>query len=240
MNKTRTIEIAGIHCASCIVKTSTALKGVPGVLDADVSLDPNQAILTLAHEVEDHDLDKALRDAGDYSIAGMTTAETGTENQQETESLYPLLLIVTYLAGTVLFIAWTSQDWAPGSLMRHFMAGFFLVFSFFKLLDLAGFVDAYQSYDLLAKAIPGWASVYPFIELILGVAYLIAFSPFVTNLVTLILMLAGAVGVSKALLDRRAIRCACLGTALNLPMTKVTLIEDLSMALMAAVMLVIH
>jgi hypothetical protein len=49
-----------------------------------------------------------------------------------------------------------------------------------------------------------------------------------------------AVGVLKALLDRRAIRCACLGTALNLPMTKVTLVEDLGMAAMAAGMLALH
>lgn len=71
----------------------------------------------------------------------------------------------------------------------------------------------------------------------LGVAYLLAWAPIVTNSVTLVLMLAGATGVLKALLDKRSIRCACLGTALNLPMTKVTLVEDLTMAAMAAVML---
>jgi hypothetical protein len=49
----------------------------------------------------------------------------------------------------------------------------------------------------------------------------------------------GAVGVLRVLLDKRSIRCACLGTALNLPMTKVTLIEDLTMAAMAAVMLAV-
>jgi hypothetical protein len=44
--------------------------------------------------------------------------------------------------------------------------------------------------------------------------------------------------VLRALWDKRAIRCACLGTALNLPMTKVTLVEDLTMAAMAALMLI--
>ena len=62
--------------------------------------------------------------------------------------------------------------------------------------------------------------------------------PVATNSVTLVLMLVGGAGVGRALLDKRAIRCACLGTALNLPMTKVTLVEDLTMAVMAAVMLV--
>ena len=58
-----------------------------------------------------------------------------------------------------------------------------------------------------------------------------------TNIITLVLMLVGAAGVLNALLNKQAIRCACLGTALNLPMTKVTLVEDLTMAVMAGVML---
>jgi hypothetical protein len=76
------------------------------------------------------------------------------------------------------------------------------------------------------------------VELGLGVAYLLNFAPVATNTVTLVLMLVGASGVLRALWDKRAIRCACLGTALNLPMTKVTLVEDLAMAAMAAVMLI--
>ena len=123
--------------------------------------------------------------------------------------------------------------------MRYFMGGFFLVFSFFKLLNLRGFADAYRSYDIVARAWPAWGFVYPFVELALGTACLLNLNPIATNVATLVLMLVGAVGVIKALLDKRAIRCACLGTALNLPMTTITLIEDLGMAMMAALMLVL-
>jgi hypothetical protein len=98
-------------------------------------------------------------------------------------------------------------------------------------------VDAYRSYDLVARAVPAWGWIYPFVELALSVAYLVNFGPRLTNWATLVVMLVGAVGVLRALLDKRAIRCACLGTALNLPMTKVTLVEDLGMAAMAAGML---
>lgn len=42
--------------------------------------------------------------------------------------------------------------------MNNVMAGFFLVFSFFNFLDLRGFSDVYRSYDLLARAVPAWAS----------------------------------------------------------------------------------
>ena len=79
--------------------------------------------------------------------------------------------------------------------------------------------------------------MYPFIELGLGVAYLLRWELTIINWITLVLMLIGSIGVLQALLKKNAIRCACLGTALNLPMTTVTLVEDLGMAAMAAAML---
>ena len=121
--------------------------------------------------------------------------------------------------------------------MRHFMAGFFLVFSFFKFLDAPGFASAFKMYDPLAKAIPGWSWIYPYVELLLGVAYMMSWQPLATNVTTLVLMSVGGVGVLQSLLQKRTIRCACLGTALNLPMTKVTLVENGTMAAMAAFML---
>jgi hypothetical protein len=158
--------------------------------------------------------------------------------EEQPESVYPLLLIVGFITGTVLLIAIASGVFEPMVMMRHFMAGFFIVFGFFKLLDPPGFVSAYRGYDLLARRSAAWAWSYPFVEVALGAAYLLNLWPIIVNSITLVLMLIGAAGVLKALLDKRAIRCACLGTALNLPMTKVTLVEDLTMAAMAAVMLV--
>lgn len=181
------------------------------------------------------DLNAAVAEPGDYQISGnqastpkMVPANPSAE--AEKESLYPLFLIVGYLLGVVALIAWVRLDWSVEPMMRHFMAGFFLVFSFFKLLDPPGFVTAYRDYDLVAKRSAVWAWVYPGVELLLGVAYLVNWFPVVTNSVVLVLMLIGAAGVLKALLDKKKIRCVCLGTALNLPMTTVTLVEDLTMA----------
>ena len=92
-------------------------------------------------------------------------------------------------------------------------------------------------YDLLAKRVYSYGYIYPFIELGLGIAYLIDFSPILTNAVTLIVMLFSSIGVIKAVMSKQKIRCACLGTGFNLPMTTVTIIEDLLMAAMAAWML---
>jgi hypothetical protein len=203
-----------------------------------VTLDPPQARVEMSHHVPTETLDNAVRAAGEYRLSESTAGTTlVTDSVEPKESLFPLFLIVGYIAGTVALIAFAGGDRSWHTMMRHFMAGFFLVFSFFKLLDLRGFADAYRTYDVLARVWPFWALAYPFVELALGIAYLVNYNPLATNLATLVLMLLGAVGVLKSLLKKQAIRCACLGTALNLPMTTITLVEDLGMAAMAAIML---
>jgi copper chaperone CopZ len=241
-----TYAIAGMHCQSCVRKVTNALGGVVGVTSAEVTLTPPRAQVEMTRHVPTDALSAAVSAAGDYRLSEGAPTDlhqlsapqaASADETAPKESLYPLALIVGYIAGTVALIAWATGERSLEEAMRHFMAGFFLVFSFFKLLDLRGFADAYRGYDLVARVSPAWAWAYPFVELGLGVAYVVNFQPVLVNIVTLVLMTVGAVGVLKALLDKRTIRCACLGTALNLPMTKVTLVEDLGMAAMAAGML---
>lgn len=239
-------SIKGMHCESCVDKITRALRGIPGVLTAQVSLHPPQAGVTMERHVTSAQLQAAVQRAGGYSLHDVDSSSTPTnvsENHAtepgEKESLYPLLLILAYLTGTVLLIGGFRGTLSAQWFMSSFMAGFFLIFSFFKLLNLRGFADAYRSYDVLARSIPAWGFAYPFVELALGVAFLTGWNPLLTNIATLVLMSVGAIGVFKALLSKSAIRCVCLGTVLNLPMTKVTLVEDLGMAAMAAVMLLV-
>jgi copper chaperone CopZ len=236
-----TYEVRGMHCQSCVQKVTTAIEQVEGVRAATVTLKPPRATVEMNGHISDDVLDRAVQSAGDYGLSASKTSasEPMAEDAQQLESLYPLFLIVGYIAGVTALVALVTTDGSPHVVMRHFMAGFFLVFSFFKFLDLRGFSDAYRSYDIVARAWPVWGFIYPFMELALGIAYLLNVAPIATNVATLVVMLVSAVGVLKALLDKRAIRCACLGTALNLPMTKITLVEDVGMAAMAAVMLVI-
>lgn len=241
------LTVTGMHCGGCANKLKNAIEAVPGVARADVSHATGTAIVEWMRDgpVDTARVASAIESAGDYRAAVL---EGGTcEAQQPVavavaespskESLYPLFLIVGFIAGVTVLVAQATGVWALEPMMRHFMAGFFIVFSFFKLLDPPGFVSAYRGYDIVAARVPAWGWVYPLVELGLGVAYLLALAPVATNAITLALMLVGAVGVLQALLAKRTIRCACLGTALNLPMTKITLVEDLTMAAMAAVML---
>ena len=237
--------LTGMHCGACVQRISEALRPHAGAVE--VSLRPMQVTLA-APAASFATLREAVQAAGNYDllpaqvVAGMPLpgAASPVDALPPTswKTYQPLLLILAYLLGGTLILqlrpAAHGASWQGG--MMDFMAGFFLVFSFFKLLDLHAFAQAYRGYDVLAQAWRGWAWVYPFVELALGAAYLARWQPQLTGIVTIVVMGVSLVGVVRALLGGQQIRCACLGTVFKLPMSTVTLVEDGLMLLMAAAM----
>lgn len=227
--------IAGMTCNGCRAKVTAALQRLSP--DVSVTLDPPRAIFAGPAPALPA-VSAALAGIGKYTAAPVeesfrSVEAAGTEGKNWLTTYYPLLLIVLYIA--VASLAGGGSD--PMVWMNHFMAGFFLVFSFFKLLDIRGFADSYASYDLLAARWRAYGFIYPFIELALGAAFLFGWQPRIANVLTIIVMGFGSLGVINALRKKQAIRCACLGTVLNLPMSTVTLVEDAAMVAMAAAML---
>lgn len=146
-----------------------------------------------------------------------------------------VLILVAILAATALVYSAAEKSL---SAWMHFFMGFFLCqFSMLKLFHPAGFVQGFQKYDLLAKQSLSYAYVYPFIELFLGLSYLSFFYPYATYIVTIALMGIGTIGVVRALKAGLDIRCACMGTILDVPLSTVTLSEDIIMGVMACGML---
>ena len=161
------------------------------------------------------------------------------EEVSKLKTYKPLIIVFLYiiLGVTILEIRSGSFDWMNA--MNNFMAGFFIVFSFFKMLDVSNFASSYSSYDIIAKKWYGYGFVYPYIELTLGVLYLLQINPAFTNSATIIVMGISSIGVIQSVMQKRTILCACLGTVFNLPMSTITIIEDLLMVAMAIVMLVL-
>ncbi|MDB2414153.1 hypothetical protein N9W34_00100 [Rickettsiales bacterium] len=148
----------------------------------------------------------------------------------------PLLVIIATIAFSAAALA--LVDSRMHRFMETFMGLFLVNFAMFKLIDLHGFADGFSMYDLIAKRSHKYALAYPFIELGLGLFYLTAFVPVVTNTLTLIIMLIGGLGVMKSIITGdKHLKCACLGTTLNVPLSTVSIIENLGMAAMAGVML---
>lgn len=157
-----------------------------------------------------------------------------------TEKTYrPLIVVISMIFLVALTLSFKDLFFGLFNLkqsLAYVMVGFFLVFSAFKLMDLKGFAAGYSTYDLLAKKWIGYGYIYPFIELAFGLLMLLTPNSKALLLLELIVMLFSGIGVAIKIAKREKFQCACLGTFLKVPLTKVTLVEDFGMALLALVM----
>jgi cation transport ATPase len=229
-------------CNGCKERIQKILNEFDEITNVFVDLENGKVVITMNSLIEIQTLQKALPKK--YSLSEKennnvfsTTIESIETEEQKTklQQLKPLLLILGYI--TVATILLHYKNWSLGEAMLDFMGLFYIVFSFFKMLDLKGFPESFKMYDPLAKRIPVYALVYPFIETALGLMFLMRFEVKIALIVTLVILGITTIGVTKTLLDKKSIRCACLGTALKLPMTEATFIENAIMIVMASLML---
>jgi len=208
---------------------------LPGVTDVEVSKENETATISMEKHIALSVFQNALDSK--YTIAATTHNEAAEQAKSWLAIYKPVLLIFGYITGITLLIEWMQGEFSWMRWMNYFMAGFFLVFSFFKLINLKGFAESYSRYDIVAKKWNGWGYMYAYIELALGLAFLTGFNSILTNSVTFVIMTVSIFGVLQSVLNKRKIKCACLGDVFNLPMSTITIIEDALMIGMSGVML---
>lgn len=150
---------------------------------------------------------------------------------------WPLICLVLIAALIALVLSYRTFEMGW---MHYFMGIFLAQFAMLKLFNLNQFADGFQKYDLIASRSRAYAYLYPFIELGLGLSYLSFFHPQATYIVTIVVLGIGAIGVIKALKQGLELRCACMGTVLDVPLSTVTLVEDIGMVAMAAFLLLTY
>lgn len=235
-----THNISGMTCDNCKASVEKYLLAIKDVNFLEINREKGTVEITMDKHLSIEELSAALPEK--YTITeseSIDKLEEKTENiaeKSKLQQLKPLLIILFYLvtASNLMHL----YDWNMKDVMLDFMGLFYIVFSFFKLLDLKGFPDSFRMYDPLAKKLPIYGWIYPFIETALGLMLLFRFEVDIALIVTLIVLGITTFGVTKTLIDKKSIRCACLGTALNLPMTEATFIENSIMIVMAVVMLI--
>ena len=238
-----TYAIGGMTCGSCKASVEQYLSDLEHVINVSVNLEKGEADVTMDKHITTDVLQKALPEK--YTLSEkdeknvFSSANSSTipldEDKTKLQQLKPLLLIIFYIATASVLLHY--NDWSWSEFMIDFMGLFYIVFSFFKMLDLKGFPESFRMYDPLAKRVPIYGKVYPFIETALGLMFLMRFETRIALIITIVVLGITTIGVTKTLLDKKAIRCACLGTALKLPMTEATFIENAIMIIMAVLML---
>jgi cation transport ATPase len=258
---TQTYQITGMTCNGCRSKVQDLLSRAEGVKHAEVDLAKGEAEIEMEGGIKEELILAALNDYPKYGIRRVgvgpgrvmedaALAGVGQDPEQAKSwiaTYKPILLIFLYIT-VISLIAGTATATGTGTgtagggfslmtAMRIFMAGFFLTFSFFKMLDIPAFAESYAMYDIVAKRFEVWGYLYVFIEALLGVSYALNFQPFFTTVVTVVVMTVSLTGVLNSVLAKRKIKCACLGAVFNLPMSSVTIIEDGLMISMGVAMI---
>ncbi|MGY5356140.1 heavy-metal-associated domain-containing protein [Wenyingzhuangia sp. IMCC45467] len=235
----KTYNINGMTCNGCVASVEEKISNIDGVKNVKANLEKGELEIDSEKLFSVTALKNVLPDK--YAITEKESIHTETisvtEQKSKWQQLKPLFLILFYIAVASNLMEY--KNWEFKNVMLNYMGLFYIVFSFFKFLDLKGFPNSFKMYDPIAKRIGVYGWVYPFIETALGLLFLFRVEIPLALVVTLVILGATTYGVVKTLLDKKAIKCACLGTALNLPMTEATFIENTIMIMMALTMLFI-
>lgn len=124
--------------------------------------------------------------------------------------------------------------------LRWLMGTTFMVFGIFKCIGYKYFVAMYPMYDLIAKKYENYAKIYPFLELTLATIYWFDLFGVYKDIFVLVLSAISAYGVYTQLRIKTKIQCACLGNIIKLPLSKVSLFENVAMTVMAFASLVLY
>ncbi len=150
--------------------------------------------------------------------------------------------VVTVFAVAALMALATS--WAMlGALVTVRAGEWFIAFSMcilaiLKLQDVERFSTMFLNYDLLARQWVPYGRIYPFAELLAGILMISGALKWLSIPVALFIGTIGAVSVFKAVyLDKRELKCACVGGNSNVPLGVVSLTENVMMVTMAIWML---
>ena len=141
--------------------------------------------------------------------------------------------------GTAALMALAASWAATGALYTVRSGEWFIAFSMcilaiLKLRDLEGFSNMFLGYDLLARRVVRYAYVYPFAEALAGILMIADALMWIAIPVALFIGGIGAVSVFKAVyIDKRELKCACVGGDSNVPLGFISLTENLMMVAMA-------
>ena len=228
------LQISGMTCEGCKSSVKDKLGSLDGVDSVQVDLARGEAVIYSNNPISFSLIKETLPPK--YSLINdedfnLDTHSDVTVKVSKIKQLKPLFIILGYIFITSILLNY--KDWNSTNAMLDFMGLFYIIFSFFKILDIKGFSMSFRMYDPIAKQVPIYGYIYPFIEVLLGMMFLIRFEINIALILTIIVLGITTIGITKVLVNKRSIKCACLGTTLNLPMTEATFIENALMMIMA-------
>lgn len=154
-------------------------------------------------------------------------------------SYKPVLVVFLVSLLIALAVAYASPGpFDAGAALRWFLAVTTAILAMLKLQDIGRFSTMFLNYDLLARRWVPYATLYPFAELLVGILMIAGALAWLSAPVAIFIGSVGAWSVFKAVyIDKRSLKCACVGGASKVPLGFVSLTENLAMVTMGIWML---
>ncbi len=167
------------------------------------------------------------------SDPSMSIEQKPKQRLDSIKAYQPLIVMVAAVLIGSATLSWALQlHWMP-----LFMGLFLLNFAMFKFLDLSGFARSFAMYDIIGKRSALYARAYPFIELALAIGFLSHRYLTIVNGLAACIMAIGLIGIWQNRRSGNQIRCACMGSLIDVPVGSITILENTSMIGMAIGML---
>ena len=148
----QTYKIDGMTCNNCKASVEKYLNDLPDISHVTIDLAKGEAEVTMERHLTADVLQNALPEKYTVSASNASTSSTFSQEKTKLQQLKPLLLILFYITSANVLLHY--MDWSWKEFMLDFMGLFYIVFSFFKMLDLKGFPESFKMYDPLAKRLP--------------------------------------------------------------------------------------
>ena len=229
-------KVSGMTCDSCANSIKEALELNKYISYVNISLEDENINISSDKSFTVNELNSLIDNLGNYKIyeEKFTSKIIEYFSSKKTLLLALLLVLISSLSLQVSKDNFELNEW-----MISFMGIFFLIFSFLKLIDVKGFSGSFKKYDLISKIMPGYAVTYPFLELFLALAFLSSYFLITSYIMTLIFMTSQFFGVFISLQKKEVVKCACMGSSINIDISTLTLIENFVMISMSSYMIII-
>ena len=146
------------------------------------------------------------------------------------------ILIILFLY--IIAISYIFSIGVHDNFMLNLMGLFFIIFSFFKVIHLYKFNISFSKYDIFGKNIKNYGLIYPFIEIFLGIGFLLNYEIKILSILTIIILTSTTIWVYLKLKKWIIIECACLGVIFGIPLSNITIFENITMIIMCIIVLI--
>ena len=224
--------VDGMTCEACVSNISKQISSLPFVNSVIVNLQKKSVEVYANRKIAVNEMALVLSGLPKYKVSDPAKSQDAIA-ESILKTYKPLIVLFTFIFCTSLAYQISIGSFHWHLLMNHIMAGFFLGLSFFKFLNLKAFAESFSGYDPIAQRWVNYGFVYPFIELLLGLVFVAQVGLQFANAITIIVLTLTTIGVYRRLQSKSKIQCACLGTTFNLPLSNVTIFENVVMVIMA-------